>query len=83
MSDEHEHHESPAPPVTAEDAGSQAMAEALRSSFAIVKVVMVVLVILFLASGIFQVGPAEKAIVLRFGKPIGTGEQALLGPGLH
>ncbi len=59
------------------------MAEAMRSSFAIVKFVMVALVILFLASGIFQVGPQEQAIILRFGKPVGTGEQALLGPGLH
>lgn len=88
MSDEHGHleheHEPPAPaPVTPDDAGSRAMAEALRSSFAIVKFVMVVLVILFFASGIFQVGPQEQAIILRFGKPVGTGEQALLGPGLH
>jgi modulator of FtsH protease HflK len=90
MSDEHEHHEhaheppalSPSP-VMPDDAGSQAMAEALRSSFAIVKFVMAALVILFLASGIFQVGTQEQAIILRFGKPVGTGEQALLGPGLH
>jgi membrane protease subunit HflK len=87
MSDEHEHHqhapEPPAPPMTPDDAGSQAMAEAFRSSFAIVKFVMAALVILFLASGIFQVGPQQQAIVLRFGKPVGTGAQALLGPGLH
>jgi len=91
MSDEHEHehhhtqaHESASPaPVTPDDAGSQAMAEALRSSFTIVKFVMVALVVLFLASGIFQVGPQEQAIILRFGKPVGTGQQALLGPGLH
>jgi modulator of FtsH protease HflK len=95
MSDEHEHphhhhhdhaHESPVPapsPVTPDDSGSQAMAEALRSSFIIVKVVMVILVVLFLTSGIFQVGPQEQAIVLRFGKPVGVGQKALLGPGLH
>jgi modulator of FtsH protease HflK len=59
------------------------LSEALRSSFAIVKFVMVALVIVFLASGIFQVGPQEKAVVLRFGRTIGTGQQALLGPGLH
>lgn len=65
------------------DAGSQALAEALRSSFAIVKVVMVVLVAVFLFSGFFTVGPQEKAIILRFGKPLGEGEQALLGAGAH
>src|ERR1051325_9777853 len=70
-------------PETAVDAGSQALAEALGSSFAIVKVVMVVLLIVFLGSGFFQVKPDQRAIILRFGKPVGIGEKALLGPGLH
>lgn len=65
------------------DAGSQALSEALRSSFAIVKFVMVLLVLVFLGSGFFTVGPQERAMILRFGKPVGTGEQALLMPGLH
>jgi membrane protease subunit HflK len=71
------------PPETPVDAGSQALAEALRSSFAIIKVVMVLLVLLFLASGFFTVGPQERGILLRFGKPVGEGESALLLPGLH
>ena len=71
------------PPETPMDAGSQALAEALRSSFAIVKVVMVLLVLLFLASGFFTVGPQHRAILLRFGRPVGEGEKALLMPGLH
>ena len=85
MSDEHDHHDHAHEPHVAapEDAGSQALAEALRSSFAIVKFVMVVLVVIFFGSGFFQVGPQEKAIILRFGKPVGEGSQALLGPGLH
>jgi membrane protease subunit HflK len=66
-----------------EDTGSRALSEALRSSFVIVKVVMALLVIVFLASGVFTVPNQEKAIVLRFGKPIGEGENQLLGPGLH
>lgn len=73
----------PPPPVTPEDAGSQALSEALRSSFAIVRIIMVILVIVFFASGVFTVPSQEKAIVLRFGKPVGTGEDQLLGPGLH
>ncbi len=72
-----------AAPVTPVDSGSQAMAEALRSSFGIVKVVMVVLFAAFLFSGFFTVGPQEKAVVLRFGKPVGEGDKALLGSGLH
>jgi len=82
----HTHDEPPAPalpPETPVDAGSQALAEALRSSFAIIKVLMVLLVLLFLASGFFTVGPQERAILLRFGKPVGEGEAALLLPGLH
>ncbi|MGV3772096.1 MAG: protease modulator HflK [Verrucomicrobiales bacterium] len=66
-----------------EDTGSRALSEALRSSFVIVKVVMVLLVIVFLGSGVFTVPNQEKAIVLRFGKPVGEGDAQLLGPGLH
>src|SRR6266436_848863 len=72
--------ESPTPPV---DSGSQALSEALKSSFGIVKFLMVVLVFVFLLSGFFTVGPQERAIILRMGKPVGEGERALLGPGLH
>src|SRR5277367_6645021 len=84
MSDEHEHHDhehSPAPETR--DAGSQALAEALSSSFAIVKIVMVLMVVAFFCSGFFTVGPQEKAVILRFGKPVGEGENRLLGAGLH
>lgn len=86
MSDEHHHHDhahEPAAPVTKEDAGSQALAEALGSSFAIVKIVMALMVIAFFASGFFTVGPQEKAVILRFGKPVGEGQKALLTAGLH
>ena len=72
-----------AAPETSVDAGSQALAEALRSSFAIVKVVMVALGAVFVFSGFFTVGPQEKAIILRFGKPLGEGDRALLGACAH
>ena len=79
---EHHHEHEPDSPET-RDAGSQALAEALHSSFAIVKVVMVLMVLAFFASGIFQVGPQEKAVILRLGKPVGVGAKQLLGSGLH
>lgn len=83
MSDQHEH-EKPAPtPVTPDDSGSQALSEALRSSFAIVKLIMIALVLVFIGSGIFTVPPNQRAIVLRFGKPSSAATQQLLGPGLH
>jgi len=83
MSHEHEHtHEPPAPaPVTPDDAGSEALAEALRSSFTIIKVAMVLMVLAFFGSGFFTVNPSEKAIILRFGRPVGEGEKALLSSG--
>jgi modulator of FtsH protease HflK len=73
----------PVPPETPMDPGSQALATALRSSFGIVKVVMVLLLLVFLFSGFFTVEEKERAVILRFGKPVGEGVQALVGPGLH
>ncbi len=87
MSDDHEHSPSaptPAPePPAAEDASSQALADAFRSSFFIVQVVMVILVVVFFCSGIFTVGPQEKAVILRLGRPVGEGTEMLRGAGLH
>ena len=88
MKDEHYHlhhangHSAPGP-VIPDDAGSQALAEAFRSSFAIVKFAMLLLIVAFLSSGFFTVSPQEKAIILRFGKPVGEGQKALLSAGLH
>src|SRR5579859_7551793 len=80
---EHHDHDHQRPAPETQDAGSQALAEALGSSFTIVKIVMGLMVIAFICSGFFQVGPQEKAVILRFGKPVGAGENVLLGPGLH
>jgi membrane protease subunit HflK len=71
------------PPAQPIDPGAQALAEALHSSFGIVKFVMLILFVVFLFSGVFTVGPREKAIRLRFGKPVGEGDKALLGSGFH
>jgi len=78
-------HEEQKPPLPEprEDASSRALAEAMRSSFAVVKLVIWALVIVFLISGFFTVGSQEKAVILRFGKPVGEGEKALLSAGLH
>lgn len=69
----------PNPPNNQEDTGTQALSEALQSSFLLVKIVMVVLVIVFLGSGFFTVKQGEQAVKLRFGRPVG----GLLGPGAH
>jgi len=75
--------EPPPPPEVPDDSSSQALSDALRSSFAIIKVLMIGLVLVFLGSGFFTVGPQEKAIKLRFGRPVGEGDAMLLGPGPH
>lgn len=65
------------------DAAGKSLSEALRISFIVLKVIMIVLVVAFLASGFKSVEPDENALVLRFGKIRGVGEERLLGPGLH
>ena len=65
------------------DAAGKSLFEALRVSFIILKVIMIVLVIAFLVSGLETVGSDEQASVLRFGKIRGVGEERILGPGLH
>ena len=77
---EHHHHDHTHAPET-QDAGSQALAEALRSSFVIVKIAMAALVVIIFAAGFFTVNPGEKAVILRFGKPLGDGPKMLLSAG--
>jgi len=64
------------------DAAGKSLSEALRISFGVLKVIMVVLVLFYLFSGFKTVGSDERAIVLRFGKIRGTGEKRILGSGL-
>src|SRR3989442_938046 len=73
----------PEPVRGVEDAGAQALSEALRSTSAIVKFLMFALVAAFIFSGVFTVKPNEVAVKLRLGKPIGVGAGQLLKPGLH
>jgi len=82
MSTAHEHPHPPQAPVPG-DVGSQALAEALSSSFVIVKIALVGLVAVILGAGFFTVGPQERAVILRFGRPLGEGQKMLLTAGLH
>jgi membrane protease subunit HflK len=69
--------------ITELDPASKSLSEALRLSFVLLKIIMVVLLIIFLASGFRTVESGERALVLRFGKVQGTVEKRLLEPGLH
>lgn len=65
------------------DVANKSLTDALGVSFSILKIIMVILVILFISSGIFSVQSEEQALVLRLGKIRGVGESRLLGPGFH
>jgi membrane protease subunit HflK len=65
------------------DAAGKSLSDALRISFIFLKGIMVLLIIIFLASGFRTVESDEQALVLRFGKIRGIGKERLLGPGLH
>ncbi|HSW01470.1 MAG TPA: SPFH domain-containing protein [Sedimentisphaerales bacterium] len=65
------------------DAAGKSLSDALHISFTILKVIMIVLIVAFLASGFRTVGPDERGLVLRFGKIQGIGDEAILGPGAH
>lgn len=71
------------PDLTGLDPANQALSEALRISFVVLKLVMVAVVLLFILSGFFHVQENEQAVVLRFGKVTGSGAERILGPGLH
>ena len=73
----------PAPPETAEEAGSRALTEALSSSFVLVKGLMGILIIVFFLSGMFTVESNEQAVVLQFGEPKGGVDPEIYGPGWH
>ncbi len=62
------------------DAAGKSLSEALRISFIILKVIMAVLILAFLASGFKTVDTDENALVLRFGKIRGVGEERVLKP---
>ena len=72
------------PIVNADDASSQALSEALSSSFVLVRILIGALVIALFFSCAFQVKQNEVAVVLRFGRPVGdTPDERVKRAGLH
>lgn len=61
------------------DAANQSLSDALRASFWVLKLVMIIVVVLFLLSGMFTVDAREVAVVATFGKASDLPRQ----PGLH
>ena len=50
------------------DIGIQSLTDALKKSFVVLKIIMLVVVVLFVASGIFKVQYDEQALILHFGE---------------
>ncbi|MBI9017544.1 MAG: hypothetical protein JEZ07_09825 [Phycisphaerae bacterium] len=65
------------------DSGQEALERALKQSFVLLKFVMILLIGLFIWSGMFEVQTSERAVKLRFGEIVGTRDKAVLGPGWH
>ena len=61
------------PPRDEFDAANSELANALRRSFGVLKLIMFVLVVLYFLSGWFAVGPGERAVVYRFGDIVNRG----------
>ena len=71
------------PGQASDDASSQALSEALGSSFLLIRILGAFLLAAFLFSCVFTVNPNEVAVVLRFGKPVGEGRGIIKTNGLH
>ena len=71
-------------PTNESDTAGKSLSDALGLSFVILKVIMIILVIAFLASGFKTVSSEEEALVLRFGKirEMSNGKRVLTS-GLH
>lgn len=65
------------------ESGQAALSDALRISFRLLRGVMLLLLVFYLATGVFIVRQHEEAFVLLLGKISGQGDGRLLGPGLH
>jgi membrane protease subunit HflK len=63
------------------DPANRSLAEALRVSFGVLKLVMIVLVVWFFFSGLFMVDQGNVAIRLHLGSVTGTGKTAVYEPG--
>jgi membrane protease subunit HflK len=85
----HHHHDhsecgcKPQGPFEPQDAAGMSLTSALRTSFLILKIIMVILVVIFLTRGIFKVQQDEQALVLRFGEIQGLGDTRVKNPGLQ
>ena len=58
------------PLAPAADPAQESLVSALRSSFAVLRLVILVLLILYAVSGVFPIEPGDQGVIVRLGKPI-------------
>jgi regulator of protease activity HflC (stomatin/prohibitin superfamily) len=77
--------ETPEPEPEPEDTGGKALADALKTSFFFLRLVIIVLAAGYLLAGVFTVKPAEVRFKTRFGKLVRVGGKWVMlpGSGLH
>lgn len=80
---DHDHHHGDNGQFEPADPAQQSLADALRVSFAVLKVLMVFLFICYLFTGIFRVESDEVAVRLQFGRIVGEPGKQVYGPGWH
>ena len=66
---------------TGTDVSTQALAQALRGGAFILYVVIALLMGYFFVSNFFRLEAGERAVVLRFGKPLQVGKDEVLTEG--
>ncbi|MEM6459130.1 MAG: SPFH domain-containing protein [Planctomycetota bacterium] len=72
------------PAVVDDDPAQQSLADALRVSFLLLRVLMLALVVVYLFTGVYQVAEQEEAVVSRFGQIVTDAEgNQTRGRGLH
>jgi len=77
--DHHHDHE----PFEPADPAQQSLADAMRVSFGILKLMMIALLLFYAGTGVFMVKPQEQVVRLQFGKIIGDGDGEVYTQGWH
>ena len=82
MTTEQLHNQAAAAEATGElDAATRSLHRALRLSFGVLRLAMLVFVVLFAVSGVFSVNEGEVAVRLRFGRVAAYDGESILEPG--
>lgn len=63
----HHHHDHDDEPPVFTDPAQESLSQAMRAGFNVLRVIMIVLLVAYFASGWFQVKPGDQGLIVRFG----------------